>query len=178
MTEQTAWADFIRQIVDMPPINFRRSTKPEGAVGRPWLVGFHDGSLSAYAAVVYVVWTIEVNDDEQSSRLPGGPFGGPSEEPSGGPSNKLPGGSVGGPSEEPSGGPVGGPSNEPSSEPTDGPSGSTIGGPSERPIKQLTRKATLLMSKSRVSPVHGTTVPRAELQSLTVLSRLLLIVAS
>ena len=142
------------------------------------MVGFHDWSLSAYAAVIYVVWNVEVNSDKPSAKLPCGPFGGPSEEPSGGPSGKLPGGPVGGPSEDPSGGPVGGPSDEPSSEPTGGPSGGTIGGPSERPIKQLTRKATLLMSKSRVSPVHGTTVPRAELQSLTVLSRLLLIVAS
>ena len=43
--------------------------------------------------------------------------------------------------------------------------------------KKVSRVATLLLSKSRVSPVHGTTVPRAELQSLTVLSRILPVVA-
>ena len=76
----------------------------------PWLVGFHDGSLSAYAMMVYVVWTIEVDDLTRGD-------------------------------------------------------------------KQVSRVMTLLLSKSRVSPVHGTTVPRAELQSLTVLSRIMPVVA-
>ena len=61
----------------MKPVTFRRSTKPERAVGRPWLVGFHDGSLSAYAAVVYVVWTVEVSGGAPSGGpLSGGPLSG------------------------------------------------------------------------------------------------------
>ena len=48
-------------------------------------------------------------------------------------------------------------------------SGGPFGGPSRG-------KATLMMAKSRVTPINGTTVPRAEMQSLAMLtSRLLMI---
>ena len=177
MDEQVAWANYIEEAVKMPPILFKRSTKPEGAVGGPWLVGFHDGSLSAYAAAIYIVWTVEDTnsepaEDQAGEPLPGGPNGGPFPGgPNGGP---LPGGPNGGPFPGgPSGGPLPG-------GPNDGP---FPGGPNGGPTKQTTKKkrtvrvSTLLLSKSRVSPIHGTTVPRAELQGLTVLSRLMVTVA-
>ena len=93
--------------MDRAPIKFRRSTNPASAVGRPWIVGFHDGSLSAYAAMVYMVWTVETRKGKDDTDV------------------------------------------------------------------ELSRVVTLLMSKSRVSPIHGTTIPRAELQSLTVVARAL-----
>ena len=110
--ELTAWADFMMDMVDMKPIKFSRSTKPENSVGRPWLIGFHDGSLSAFCMVVYILWTLktEVRVDQP-------------------------------------------------------------------PGKQK-KKATLMIAKSRVTPINGTiTVPRAEIQSLTMLTRGLTLVA-
>ena len=41
--ELSAWADFMGDVVEMEPIKFERSTKPENSVGQPWLIGFHDG---------------------------------------------------------------------------------------------------------------------------------------
>ena len=95
--EKAAWTQFMNEVLNMKPILFTRSTRPSGAEGRPWLIGFCDGSLSAFCVTIYVLWKI---------------------------------------------------------------CGSG-------------REATLLMAKSRVAPVYGTTVPRMELQSLTVLSRMM-----
>ena len=49
-------------------------------------------------------------------------------------------------------------------------SGGPLGGPDRG-------KATLMMAKSRVTPINGTTVPQAEMQSLAMLTRGLLMIA-
>ena len=58
--------------------------------------------------------------------------------------------------------------------------GNMSGGPSSDPSQSpaLTRKATLLLAKSLVSPIPSTMVPRSEFQSLTILMRGLVTVAS
>ena len=40
-------------------MTFRRSVRPELAVGNPELIGYFDGSDNAYAAVAYLRWTLE-----------------------------------------------------------------------------------------------------------------------
>ena len=50
------WLDRFRLLVIAGGIQFHRSTKPEGAIGKCILVGYFDGSDQAYAAVIYSRW--------------------------------------------------------------------------------------------------------------------------
>ena len=118
--ETKAWTQFMRDMMKMEPITFRRSARPAGAVGDPWLIGFCDGSLSAFGITIYLMWKFRRCLDGSA----------------------------------------------------DGPSSGLADGP-----PAVKRKVTLLIAKSRVAPVHGTTVPRMELQALTVLSRMMNTVA-
>ena len=75
-------------------------------MGKPWVVGFCDGSRSTFFALIYVLLTLPKDIRDRGDQ-------------------------------------------------------------------RFERKATLLMAKSRVAPVHGTTVPRIEMQGLTVLSHMI-----
>ena len=109
--ELSAWADFMREVVYIVPIKLSRSTKPENSEGRLWLVAFHDGSLSAFCMVIYILWTLKHEIKEG------------------------------------------------------------------QPPLQERQKATLMMAKSRVTPIHGTTLLPSEIQSLTMLTKGLALVA-
>merc|ERR1711954_404379 len=81
--ELVAWAEFMSDMVDMKPLMFSRSTKPENSVGRPWLIGFHDCSLSAFCMVVYILWKVQGEQPvghsmvHQEKTNSGGPISGP-----------------------------------------------------------------------------------------------------
>ena len=49
------WRTLVKELVCSPPITVYRCARPPGAIGKPILVIFSDGSSVAYAAVVYVV---------------------------------------------------------------------------------------------------------------------------
>ena len=53
------WVDMFRMLVKAGGINFRRATRPAGAVGRCILIGYFDGSNQAFSAVIYVRWAME-----------------------------------------------------------------------------------------------------------------------
>ena len=100
--EQDHWIDLLKLAVDMKPVNFPRSVRPEEAEGDAWLIGFGDGSLAAFASALYIRWRLRV--------------------------------------------------------------------PKTKPAYVV----NLLMAKARVSPVHGTSTPRSEMQSLVMMMRLIL----
>ena len=95
-SEKEKWVKWFQAMIEVDGIAFHRTTHPPGAQGKPWLVGFSDGSLMAYCASIYMRWK---TSDGYVSRI--------------------------------------------------------------------------LMAKCLLSPLHGTTVPRAELQGLMVLLRLI-----
>ena len=92
--EIKAWAQFMRDMLKMEPIAFKRSARPAGAVGSPWLIGFCDGSLSAFGITIYLFWKIRRNTNGPSD----GPLCGLSRSPSDGPFCGLSGGLSDGPS--------------------------------------------------------------------------------
>ena len=51
-----SWISLISEALIVDELLFPRCTKPKGAVGGPTIVGFGDGSLAAFAAVVYLIW--------------------------------------------------------------------------------------------------------------------------
>ena len=55
--EKKRWVEWFRVLLIPAEASFPRSTKPDGAVGLPRLVGFGDSSMVALCAVLYVVWT-------------------------------------------------------------------------------------------------------------------------
>ena len=97
-SQQLAWKRWVQRIQRGPAVTFPRTTRPQGAVGKPSLVGFSDASMTATCALVYLVW--ETKEGEETS-------------------------------------------------------------------------AKLLISKCRVTPIKGMTIPRAELQAMVILLRLI-----
>ena len=63
---QEDWKSAIRMLVEQEEIVFDRCTRPSNALGRPELVGYWDGSLLAYAALLYIRWLL--NTDPPSWR--------------------------------------------------------------------------------------------------------------
>ena len=58
------WVEVMTEAIKAEMLKFPRKTKPRNAESLPMFVGFCDGSLSAYSAVVYVRWSMfEQNDD-------------------------------------------------------------------------------------------------------------------
>ena len=57
LEEKKRWAAWFRILLVPAEACFPRSTKPEGAVGLPRLVGFGDSSMVALCVVLYIVWT-------------------------------------------------------------------------------------------------------------------------
>ena len=59
LEEKVKFVEILRICNEVSSITFPRSTKPKSAVGNPEVVGYFDGSDNAYAAVVYLRWTLE-----------------------------------------------------------------------------------------------------------------------
>ena len=66
---QVVWKMAIRSLMEQEEVLFNRGTKPKNAVGRPELVGYWDGSLLAYAALVYIRWLLDTDPSSWSSSL-------------------------------------------------------------------------------------------------------------
>ena len=83
-----------------PELRFSRTVCPPQPTGEPWIIGFADGSLSAYCAILYVRWPYKDNQGEERIHT------------------------------------------------------------------------KIVMAKCRVTPLHGTTIPRSELQAVIILLRI------
>ena len=57
------WYNLIKEALTHGHLYFRRATKPPNTVGKPRLVTFWDGSLSAICTVVYVIWNVIGKDN-------------------------------------------------------------------------------------------------------------------
>ena len=55
---QTLWLSLIQMLVCAGTITFHRNTKPRNAVGKSQLISFFDGSDVAFAATIYIRWTL------------------------------------------------------------------------------------------------------------------------
>jgi hypothetical protein len=51
----------IRMLVEQEEVVFDRGTRPSNAWGRPELVGYWNGSLLAYTALLYIRWLLNTN---------------------------------------------------------------------------------------------------------------------
>ena len=58
LAEKKKWIEIFRIFREVSNIKFRRSTRPKSAVGHPEVVAYFDGSDNAYAAVIYLRWTL------------------------------------------------------------------------------------------------------------------------
>ena len=61
------WIQFFKELFEIESLQFPRCTKPNNAVGNPWLILLSDGSEVAYGCVAYVRWTC--NDGSHQSYL-------------------------------------------------------------------------------------------------------------
>ena len=61
---QTKWQQLLREVLLMAPIIVPRSVRPPAAVGPPEMIVYTDGSVLAYAALIYLRFEVE-------ERLPG-----------------------------------------------------------------------------------------------------------
>jgi hypothetical protein len=66
---QKDWKAAIRLLVEQEEVVFDRGTKPANALGRPDLVGYWDGSLLAYAALLYIRWLLDTDPPSWKSSL-------------------------------------------------------------------------------------------------------------
>ena len=66
---QKDWKAAIRLLVEQEEVVFDRGTKPANALGRPELVGYWDGSLLAYAALLYIRWLLDTDPPSWKSSL-------------------------------------------------------------------------------------------------------------
>ena len=55
---QNIWLELIHMLVEAGRVSFPRSVTPSNAVGKPQLICFFDGSDVAYAATIYIRWTL------------------------------------------------------------------------------------------------------------------------
>ena len=75
--EQDLWVDLLELAVKMKPINFARSVRPEQVEGDAWLIGFGDGSLTAFAAALYIRWQLKGPQSGLPDVKLSGPLDGP-----------------------------------------------------------------------------------------------------
>ena len=59
--QRDRWRKLLSEAISLPTIEMGRSVRPKGAVGSPWVVGFSDGSLSAFGCAIYVRYHVENN---------------------------------------------------------------------------------------------------------------------
>ena len=60
--EHCLWDSLFSEALAMDPVAFPRCSQPGHAVGSPELVCFSDGSLQAYAGVIYQHWVCRLKD--------------------------------------------------------------------------------------------------------------------
>ena len=58
-TQQNKWKSLIRMTLESDSVEFPRSIRTPGVIGRPELVLFVDASESAFAGVIYIRWRLE-----------------------------------------------------------------------------------------------------------------------
>ena len=66
---QKDWRAALKLLVEQEEVVFDRGTKPDNALGRPELVGYWDGSLLAYAALLYIRWLLDTDPPSWKSSL-------------------------------------------------------------------------------------------------------------
>ena len=57
--EIPAWLELLEMAMAMDPIEFERAVRPKFSVGEAWLVAMSDGSMAAYAYVIYIRWKVK-----------------------------------------------------------------------------------------------------------------------
>ena len=60
------WVELLEYVVKLPTFTFHRIARPTGARGQPEVVAFLDGANLAYAASIYLHWTVQPPDDLKS----------------------------------------------------------------------------------------------------------------
>ena len=60
------WIDLIREAVETDSICFPRTTRPETAIGNPWLIPFGDGAFPAFSTALYIRWDTSCSHVDQS----------------------------------------------------------------------------------------------------------------
>ena len=63
---QALWKEALEEAVVMEEITFPRSIKPQGVVGSPTLIGYADGSKSAFGCPLYLRWKLQDPDPRQT----------------------------------------------------------------------------------------------------------------
>ena len=66
------WTDAMEETISQDELQFVRSCSPPNAVKKPRIVDFWDGSLSAFAGVLYVVTMVTKNIKVEFDALPDG----------------------------------------------------------------------------------------------------------
>ncbi|MCP4995043.1 MAG: hypothetical protein GY934_14860, partial [Gammaproteobacteria bacterium] len=66
---QEDWKKAIKMLVSEDEVVFDRGTRPHNAMGRPELIGYWDGSLLAYAALLYIRWLLKTDPPSWSATL-------------------------------------------------------------------------------------------------------------
>ena len=70
---RSVWISLLTMLIQMGEIIIRRSVRPSGVEEVPELIGFGDGSISAYACAIYVRWkllkTMDSDPDQFDVRL-------------------------------------------------------------------------------------------------------------
>ena len=66
---QEDWKKAIKMLVSRDEVVFDRGTKPTNAMGRPELIGYWDGSLLAYAALLYIRWLLKTDPPSWKATL-------------------------------------------------------------------------------------------------------------
>ena len=56
---QNLWIRLIQELISAGKVTFPRATTPSNAIGKPQLIGFFDGSDSAFAAAIYIRWVLK-----------------------------------------------------------------------------------------------------------------------
>ncbi len=64
------WASALKEAITQDSLYFPRSTSSSGAVKKPKLVGFWDGSSQAFSAAVYVISIVSKHKENNQESLP------------------------------------------------------------------------------------------------------------
>jgi len=54
---QQEWLQFFKDLNEAKEVAFKRTLKPDTAVGKPWLIVFSDAPEKAFGACAYIRWS-------------------------------------------------------------------------------------------------------------------------